>query len=103
MKESCFSPLEFPSDYSYFSMLILCVGLSSTEITYISKPEDFLFLICSEYQKERNASRPKILFTKESSEVIGKAWGFIMKEVVGWVGGRSDTSASRLSLMFYRV
>lgn len=52
---------------------------------------------------ERNASRPKIWFPKESLEVTGKLWGSVMKEVVGGVEGKVDTNISRLSLMFYRV
>lgn len=35
---------------------------------------------------ERNASRPKIWFPKESLEVTGKLWGSVMKEVVGGRG-----------------
>lgn len=50
---------------------------------------EFLFLICNEQQKERNAPRPKILFPKETLEVTGKAWALVMKEVARVGGGKS--------------
>lgn len=72
-----------------FSLIILCFYIPYTEITYISKPEDFYLWFAMGSRRKGMLSDPRSHFQRIFFKVAWRVWSLIIEEAVGLGGGQS--------------